>query len=142
MKQLKLTMLTCLILLTGIGQLNAQTTKSTQEMLCANTWIFDQGERKGATMFKYSDKYETCTFRYNGEEASAVKEYYLSDSIDTTFDKQKVGNVTNGKYIIAYNSKMSEIVIFEIISLTDDEIVLQAIANHATSPVKFTKYLE
>lgn len=68
--------------------------------------------------------------KYIGEE-----EYYLSDSVVTVFDPNKVGKVFNGRYIIRRmlhdkpkpNSNSTRINILEIIELDSNKLVLRNI---------------
>ena len=57
--------------------------------------------------------------------------YYLSDSIDTVFDKSKVGKNTQGKYIIIKFpfTKDSIFEIKEILILTENTLILQDIPD-------------
>ena len=56
--------------------------------------------------------------------------YYLSDTIETTFDKSKVGKSTNGKYIIFRNKwERNGMEIYEILLLTYNTLILQKVTG-------------
>ena len=54
------------------------------------------------------------------------REYYLSETTDTIFDKTKVGKQTYGCYLITYNEKNQECSYFKIIkfNLQEEEFIL------------------
>ncbi|GAA3564304.1 hypothetical protein [Snuella lapsa] len=74
--------------------------ESTLELLQTKTW-----HMQGLTDKEVSDKYDanqiTHYFNKKGFEFSEHSEYYLSNTIDQEFDSNKVGKVSNGKYIIS-----------------------------------------
>ncbi len=66
------------------------------------------------------------TMVYEGKEYSIKSLYYLSDSIPTSFEHQKVGKVQNGKYVIGLftrkdgeGGQYKEMVAYEILEMTD-----------------------
>ena len=58
-------------------------------------------------------------------------EYYLSDAIDTVFDKSKLGNSHSGRYIISKHPKDKDSIfntsIDEILMLTDNTLIVRSI---------------
>ncbi len=55
--------------------------------------------------------------------------FYLSDRIETKFDRNKVGKIENGKYIVEDGIKEvsgREVFIYEIIKLDDKELVMKS----------------
>ena len=59
-------------------------------------------------------------------------EYYLSDIVETTFDKSKVNKNTEGKFLIE-NDKICNgnrcMSIYEILSVTDDKLILKIVSE-------------
>ena len=71
-------------------------------------------------------------FIYVNCKYDAKAEYYLSDTIETVFDKNKVGKIMNGKYIIEriisskpVNNYPSEVMVFEIKELNANMLTLK-----------------
>jgi hypothetical protein len=77
-----------------------------------------------------------------GNEVSQREPYYLSDSLEETIDPSKTGNIENGKYIIHQSGLNRDLVIQEIILLSESELILKNVnpSNRAGSPaeVKYT----
>jgi len=54
--------------------------------------------------------------------------YYLSDSIETYFNKNKMRKMDTGKYII-YCTSSYDVVVFEILELNDTYLKLKNLVN-------------
>ena len=78
--------------------------------------------------YKSNEKCINKSIEYKKEEIVEY-EYYLSDSIETTFNKSKVGNNTNGRYIIQ-RDKGGYLYIYEILKLTNDKLILKALNSY------------
>jgi len=100
--------------------------------IIGKTWIMS-----GMTDKTYEDVYDnttiTSSLKDNSEKKYVFKfEYYLSDSIEDSFDPNKVGKVKTGKYLIERPLKDSKsnpnqpqpITIMEIKELSSSRLVL------------------
>ena len=96
MKNYKIIILTnVLIALTAFTTIS-QNNGSTLEKLQGSTWEHKSSESRTHTSVYVA---EEVTSYLNGEKYM-IYEYYLSDRIDTVFDETKIGQLTNGKYLV------------------------------------------
>ncbi len=95
----------------------------TQDVLVNKTWTMSGV--KGKVIEKKYSKSE-IEFYYNGK-SMGVFDYYLSNKIDSVFNKSKVGKISSGKYIISkYKGAASNnFSILEVISHTSKEHILK-----------------
>ena len=112
------------------GQSCAQS-GSTLDKLTERTWLSIPAipTPDFQIIYKYGCGTETCEMTYQGKERILVKPFYLSDRIETQFDKSKIGKIQNGKYIIAQRvgyDGIPHIEVFEIVTLTDTELQVKA----------------
>ena len=108
---------------------------STKEMSVLHKEIWDKSEFENENIkqqtFQLSDiagkewKLKTSA-NYYTSSGYMESEYYLSDSIDTAFDKSKVGKNTSGRYIIGRNSN-GNIDAYEILRVSYDRLILKEI---------------
>lgn len=80
----------------------AQKDDSTMDKLQATTW-WNGPLPKWVSYIKFSKTKCMFTTKYEGELGTRTynpNSYYLSNTIDTIFDKSKIGKISNGKYII------------------------------------------
>jgi hypothetical protein len=126
-KFLKALYLSCMIGLLAIS-VYGQTDSSVLEKL-KKTW-----EMQGMTDKTADDKYvnDKIIHHLNGQHF-ANEEYYLSDSIVTAFDPNKVGKIFNGRYIVSRvlpgkkNTNPVPVNVLEIIELDNDKLILKNI---------------
>ena len=68
----------------------------------------------------------------HGSSLMCENDYYLSENIDSVFDKQKIGRLQTGRYIIVYENLkqkkkiVPKISVFEIIDLTPTLLLLRS----------------
>jgi hypothetical protein len=106
---------------------------STLEKLMNKTWvrIYDN---QGDWSFKqnYTTTVLTETLYYQGKTITAESYFYLSDQIETTFDNSKVGNVTDGKYIISFIPEWdgnSYFKVWEIMIITETYLEIKSLKS-------------
>ena len=63
--------------------------------LQGKTWVMNETNRTLGMVFT-----GTKCFYYTDNKSDGTRDYYLSDTIETTFNKKKVGKIENGKYVI------------------------------------------
>ena len=82
--------------------------------------------------YMYTDSYNreiiTTVFVYNNSEVKLFSKYYLSDTIDFTFNENNVGKVYDGKYLVKKNEK-GDVSVFEILNLSNNTLKLKNIRN-------------
>lgn len=96
---------------------SAQKSESTMDRLRSTTW-WNGPLPKWVSYMKFSKTKCMFTTKYEGKLGTRTynpNSYYLSNTIDTIFDKSKIGKVFDGKYIIDGCVK-------EIIKLNDKEL--------------------
>jgi hypothetical protein len=114
----------------------AQENKTTLELLQGKDWEMRTSVNM-STQSKYTDK--QVSYYLNGE--FAVSNYfYLSDNIEKSFNKIKVGKNQNGKYIIEENAP-DNIGVFEIIELNEEKLEIRYIKHEHTLVYKVKKEL-
>lgn len=97
-----------LILLVNSLSAFSQKEDSTIDKLMSTTW-WNGPLPKYVSYMKFSKTKTMATIRYEGELGTKTYNpgtYYLSNSIDTIYDASKVGQISNGKYIIGKGSVM------------------------------------
>jgi len=113
--KLSLSIICCIFIANGFAQQTYQ-----QADIIKKIW---EGESYYSIFCKYTNT--KAIFRYEGK--TYTRQYYLSDAIDTAFDKSKVGNSSSGRYIIVKRKKNDSIsYIEEILMLTDNTLILRA----------------
>ena len=71
----------------------------------------------------------------HGSSLMCENDYYLSENIDSVFDKQKIGRLQTGRYIIVYENLkqkkkiVPKISVFEIIDLTPTKLQIRSKEN-------------
>lgn len=114
---MKVTKLLIVIFLISPIFVSAQKSESTMDRLRATTW-WNGPLLKWVSYIKFSKTKCMFTTKYEGKLGTRTynpNSYYLSNTIDTIFDKSKIGKVFDGKYIIDGCVK-------EIIKLNDKEL--------------------
>jgi len=123
-----------LFLVTSITIVYSQENKNIVDLLMTKRWYM-----QGLTDKTSSEQYTRTEQHvyYNGQYLSSFI-YYLSDSIDKTFDSNKVGSANNGKYIVTKvkNVTTSNFSVYEIISISSNALELRFIAHTHTIKYK------
>lgn len=119
------------ILLSSCSTLKNVKKQTDSNLLQDKMWVMQEDfEKIELTRFYLKDKVTTSVSikssdgKWHNEEPCEYS-YYLSDSIEQSFDFTKVGGNKNGKYII--EKREEKISIYEIQELTDDTLILKAI---------------
>lgn len=126
---------------------DSNNTKTTQEILMSYKWtpIDIYEEEDNETCFvTYTKTQEIDSTTTDGELEVYIVPYYLSDTKDLVFDKNKVGKVTTGKYMIqdvSADPKTISTFIFEIIELSEKKMVLKNLTPWVDTYTKTTTYL-
>ena len=105
---MKVTGLLVVIFFTSPIFVSAQKNESTMDKLRVTTW-WNGPLPKYVSYMKFSKTKIMATIRYEGELGTKTYNpgtYYLSNSIDTIYDASKIGQISNGKYIIGKGSVM------------------------------------
>lgn len=82
--------------------------------LVGTQWEDIQGEDEYASeTLEFSTTNMTLTIRYKsgGRTVTLNNQYYLSDTIPSIFEEQKVGKNTIGKYLVYYVKKKKHVVL-------------------------------
>lgn len=109
---------------------------TTQEKLMSKTWKLQQINIDNFLVtIKYTSEKETVTATYKKEQHSISNSYYLSNEVNWKFNKQKVGKIKEGKYIIVnmivgpQGKKYEEVQIYEILQLTNKTLKIKVVKN-------------
>ncbi|WP_455586327.1 hypothetical protein [Bacteroides sp.] len=117
----------CLLSFVCIIQLWGQEKKSAMDILTSKGWKW-QSTVKGYNEYYEFTKNEciwTICFDQKKEEGTVEnRPYYLSETKDTVFNKQKVGKNNEGKYLI-FLQKNHEILVFEILELNENKLYVK-----------------
>jgi len=124
-----------------IGNVFAQQKRTTQDILMSYYWITPpapEGEENLIDRVWYYDKINEYFFasksRLWGHEEyvragrkPVQSPYYLSDHFEQKFDSTRLGQQTDGKYIIRVGFRGARV--FEIMELNEEKLVLRAISE-------------
>lgn len=132
MKKIRIPALLLLISIFYYANAYGQQTKSIMHLLIQNEWLTSIKMNEDQYI-KTSNIFTPTEFiqktKIQGQTEFEVKfQYYLSDSIETTFDYKKVGKALNGSYIITIN-KNSKICIMRIVKISNSELEFEFIKN-------------
>ena len=126
---MKKIILTILVSVFGLIEINAQTVSRT--ILKSGTWEWIYPECNYCTTKMHFDEtkmYWDVYYFYNTKTNTEIDTYYLSDTLPDTFDKSKVGKVNNGQYIVMLNTNMRKgkelelMSCFKVLNVTNDEL--------------------
>lgn len=121
-----------------------QDSLSVMDKLMATTWkgqLTPDGvtEKDFLALEKYTTTNQTGTIITKTESYTAdIGRYYLSDTVDTYFDNNKVGKVVNGKYIVT--KRKENFTVYEILKLDSSEFIFKNLTN--MSIVKYKAFKE
>ena len=118
----------------SLSSLKAQS-KNTMELLCHAYWqhTYSLSSDDGiVSTYIFTPTTFTETAHYQSSVSEIIFSYYLSDHIENTFDKSKIGKVMNGKYIITLN-KFDEISVAEIMNISETEFELSFVTKKLES---------
>ena len=114
---------------------NAQHNNSVMDLLKAKTWKMSVGTSGDMYItLDYSNTKETATVKMRSETEIIYGDYYLSNSVDSLFDEAKIGQNTQGNYLIV--SRNGDLSVFEIVSINDQELALKSIDTQNISKYK------
>jgi hypothetical protein len=100
--------------------------KTTMDLLKSTKWQMMNKDSIPTGLYIKYDKDSFNSDIYNqGKEYKNKDLYYLSDDIDTIFEKQKVGKNLNGRFIVEHLGNPP--IVMEIIKITPTELVLRNI---------------
>lgn len=109
---------------------------TTQEKLMSKTWKLQQTNIDNLLVtIKYTSEKTIKTATYKKDQHSISNSYYLSDEVNWKFNKQKVGKIKEGKYIIVImivgpqGKKYEEVEIYEILQLTNTTLKIKVVKN-------------
>lgn len=114
--------------------LYSQEQKSVIDLLTSKQWYL-----QGMTDKTSSEQFtRTEQNSYLNGELLGTFNYYLSDTIDETFDFNKIGTVNDGKYIVskAKDNSLSNFSVYEIISISPDSLEIRFVENTHTLKYK------
>jgi len=107
----------------------SQETKTTLQMLMAIKWSSKANCNYSSGRVYLNDSIIE-TFSFGTTVTPIVFKYYLSDSIVSSFDHNKIGKTENGNYIITFNLRNHNMSVFKIVELTDSFLELKDQANN------------
>ena len=101
----------------------SQQTYQQADLIDKNWYFYSEGNMVIIKSFSNTEIINISDF------GQTIKNYYLSDNIETTFDHTKVGNVSSGRYIIVlWNSlPQPDITVYEIVYLDEHTLQLQVV---------------
>ncbi len=121
---------------------NSNKTNTMQDILMSHIWeVYNYGDR--SSYVAYSKTYESNK-RTVTDDPKAIEygvQYYLSETADPIFDKAKLGESTEGRYIVLNYSSGSTVskthtIHIEIIELTDEKLkirhLIKGMSNYRT----------
>lgn len=154
--KLKVIFLMIFILSSTIAVWAQSKNKIKQSYLINKNWVLNLEGKSYQSMLKFTDKEIIHILEFNSETAEIINIYYLSNKIDEEFDPKRMGKSKEGKYIIEQrnirtlnvnsNSKITDestntlktrsastnINVFEIISVSDNKLVIKNLRNNST----------
>ena len=143
----KLLLISLLFIANELFAQNTEPPKTTQKILMSYKWspIDIYEEEDNETCFvTYTKTQEIDSATIDGELEVYIVPYYLSDTQDLVFDKNKVGKATTGKYMIqnvSADPKTISTFTFEIIELSGKKMVLKNLTPWVDAYTKTTTYL-
>ncbi|MGV8090410.1 MAG: hypothetical protein AB2L24_00910 [Mangrovibacterium sp.] len=124
----------CLLSIIGISVISvyAQKENTVLDKLQGKKWFMATAMDGDKIVNWTESKYEKdkVLYYFNGQ-LFGMGEYYLSDSIVTVFDQNKVGKVINGRYIVSRilrdktDTRPTPIGVLEIVELGSDKMVVK-----------------
>lgn len=112
--------------------------QSSLSILQSKTWVmqFPSVQTYTVTVNYKTTGEELNILSYDGKVNNYVYRYYLSNSIESTFNSAKVGKVDDGKYIIAEQETKQEggpimkiVAVYEIMKLDVNNLELKNLNN-------------
>ncbi|MDR1347647.1 MAG: hypothetical protein LBJ63_04335 [Prevotellaceae bacterium] len=134
----KIKIILSLLLLFGSLGLTAQSNNPTiMQKLINKTLVLSWDNENDNYAYKqqYTSTQITKSVITNFGTTSVVADFYLSNQIETTFSYSKIGNATDGKYIISFIPEMDGESIFnvdEIIEITDTYLETKSLKSGST----------
>jgi hypothetical protein len=133
-RKIKITL--SLLLLFSSLCLTAQTNNQTiMQKLINKTWsLLSNNENYCMLKHQYTTTHLTISVICQEKITSGTADFYLSNQIETTFDYSKVGNITDGKYIISFIPERNGYSYFdvdEIITITDTYLETKSLKSGA-----------
>lgn len=111
---------------------NASSTKTTQEILMSYKWVpvdMYEEEDEETSFLTYTKTQEIDSTTVEEKELEIyIATYYLSDTADSVFDKNKVGKSVTGRYLIMNRSSDPNIIstyIYELVELTEKKMIMR-----------------
>ncbi|MDR1347650.1 MAG: hypothetical protein LBJ63_04350 [Prevotellaceae bacterium] len=113
---------------------NAGAQQTTMQKLINKTWtLVSNNANECLYKHQYTATQLIESVVCQEKTTSGNADFYLSNQIETTFDYSKVGNVTDGKYIISFVPEMNGHSYFnvdEIIEITDTYFELKSLKSN------------
>ena len=123
MKDLKIIIVCLLLNFICFAGIYAQQVKNTMSLLTQNEWtiVHNLGKTDSVvSVLNFTQAEYTQRNSYHESQMGFTAKYYLSNQPETIFDYDKVGKISNGRYIITLNK--DSIIIREIIKISDTEL--------------------
>ncbi len=118
-----------LFLIIGGFAFSQESTVDTCDLLTNKTWVMDGLTDKKASVYFNSTKKSM----YMNDQLFASADYYLSNVITESFDETKIGNTSNGKYIVCrMNHPLKKLSIYEIVSISENKLEIRHIDHSHT----------
>lgn len=108
----------------SIDMLKGKTWQAVSGYLCSGYFDWE-------SVFSDDRVYDTFTWKANQEKASSSDLIYLSDSRNKTFNDSLVGKSKVGRYLVcgskrtAHGKSYTHVSVYEILSLTDTQLILK-----------------
>ena len=126
---------------THIAQNNSL--RLTQQYLMSHKWypdIYAKNDLK-SSFITYTQKQEIdSVFNGKGGMDLYVSDYYLSETKDMYFDASKIGKTISGKYLITETGMDNLAYIMEVVSMSEEKMVLRHLTESFTSWGHTTTY--
>ncbi|MDE5611123.1 MAG: hypothetical protein K2I90_03790, partial [Odoribacter sp.] len=114
----------------GLSAQNGQPPRSMQEILMSRKWypdIYDEEDEETYFRIYTKDQRIDSVTTEEGELKVYGAVYYLSDTPDNVFDKDKVGKASSGQYMITpgYEKYGIGALIVKFLVVSDEKLVIQ-----------------
>ncbi|MDR2292600.1 MAG: hypothetical protein LBE11_03905 [Prevotellaceae bacterium] len=130
--------LSLLLLFVSLGLTAQSNNQTTLQKLINKTWVLSWDNPTNVD-YAYKQQYTSTQLTESVITpygiSSSVAAFYLSNQIETSFDYSKVGNITDGRYIISFLPDLdgrSYFHVDEIITITDIYLETKSLKSGST----------
>ena len=129
MKPIKFALLSLVcILASAYSSYIAQEKKTMQDILMSYRWVEESSiGQPNEYSLSFDGKIQTSTSCYEDSDTLInYMSYYFSDELVEKFDHKKIGKTTSGKYLILFVHKCKDLLMSEIIQLSEKSVTFKS----------------